>query len=315
MVHRAQAPAIRVDRLVRHFGPVRAVDGLSFQVPRGAICGLIGPNGAGKTTTLRILATLDVADAGQAQVAGFDALSHPWEVRRRIGFVSETTGVVEHLTVQEYLVFLGQCRGLRGQALAREIAFIASAAGIIPLAAQLVSGLSKGQLRRLGVAGALLGGPTVLLLDEPAAGLDPTARRELRDLLRTLVEQADLTVLISSHILSELQHLVDHLIVVNKGRVAYEGPAEGLGVPDAQARMEIEPAAGTLPQVVRWLREQPDVSGVTRQGDMVHALLEAAPEVVLTRAIQAGLTLRQYRVLPQDLEALYLNAVEQSGGA
>ena len=303
--------AIRVQGLVRQFGSVRAVDHLSFDVPQGSITGLIGPNGAGKTTTLRILATLDLPDAGRAEIMGFDVFRAPWHVRRRVGFVSDVTGVVEHLSVREYLAFLGQCRGHRGAALDGAIDRAAAITGVGPLADRLVTALSKGQLRRLGVAGALLGDPAVLLLDEPAAGLDPSARMELREVLRQLVRERAMTVLISSHILRELEHLADRLVVMAHGRLAYSGLVHGLPAV-AEVPIEVEPALGALPAVLTWLQAQTDVAEVAQHGLLVRFRTEAAPEDLLERAVRAGIRIRQFREVARDLEAVYRQAVSTS---
>jgi ABC-2 type transport system ATP-binding protein len=216
---------IRATGLVKRFGRARALDGLDLHVPAGAIYGLIGENGAGKTSTLRILATLSLPDAGTAEVAGADVLSRPDDVRRRVGYMPDFFGIYDDLKVGEYLDFYASLYGVRGPAAARLRDDLLELVDLGSKREDYVEHLSRGMQQRLCLARALVHDPQVLLLDEPASGLDPVARVELRELLKELGRMGK-TVVISSHILSELADLCSHVGFVAGGRVLREGRVE-----------------------------------------------------------------------------------------
>ncbi|HUE75234.1 MAG TPA: ABC transporter ATP-binding protein, partial [Chloroflexota bacterium] len=209
---------IHISGLRKRYGRVRALDGLSLDVPAGAIYGFIGQNGAGKTTTLRILATLLLPDDGVARVAGVDVLRQPDEVRRLIGYMPDFFGVYEDLKVGEYLDFYGSLYGIRPPAVASLRDNLLDLVDLGVKRDEYVDGLSRGMQQRLCLARALIHDPSVLLLDEPASGLDPVARVEMREMLKELAGLGK-TILISSHILSELADLCTHVGMVSGGRL------------------------------------------------------------------------------------------------
>ncbi len=218
---------IRVKGLEKRYGRTRALDGLTLTVPKGAIYGLIGQNGAGKTTTIRVLATLMAPDDGEAAVAGADVLRQPREVRRSMGYMPDFFGVYDDLKVGEYLEFHASLQGVRGAAAA---GLCDSLLDLVDLGAkrdEYVEALSRGMQQRLCLARALIHDPQVLLLDEPASGLDPVARVEMRELLKELGRMGK-TILISSHILSELADLCTHVGMMADGRMLREGTIAGL---------------------------------------------------------------------------------------
>jgi ABC-2 type transport system ATP-binding protein len=207
--------------VTRRFGSVEALSGLDLQVPYGKVTALVGPNGAGKTTLLLILATLLRPDTGEVRVAGFDPVTHPDMVRRSMGWMPDSFGVYDQLTVREYLMFFaGAYRLTRADGAARTDALL-HLIHLTEYATRPVHVLSRGQKQRLALARALIHEPRVLLLDEPASGLDPRSRIELRDLLRHLAAQGA-AVLVSSHILTELEEIADPVVLVAAGRSAGE---------------------------------------------------------------------------------------------
>jgi ABC-2 type transport system ATP-binding protein len=215
---------IRARGLVKRYGRhLNALDGLDLDVPRGAIYGFIGQNGAGKTTTIRTLATLIVPDAGEAELAGIDVLRHPAEARVRAGYMPDFFGVYDDLKVDEYLDFYGHLHGMRGPGLPKMRDKLLELVDLAPKRSDYVEALSRGMQQRLCLARALIHDPDVLLLDEPASGLDPIARVEMRELLKELGRLGK-TILISSHILSELTDLCTHVGIVANGRMLREGP-------------------------------------------------------------------------------------------
>lgn len=219
--------AIRVENLHRYFGQLRAVRGISFEIPRGSVCGFVGANGAGKTTTMRILATLDYPTAGMVEVGGYDVIQHPKEVRRLVGWMPDHFGNYEQMTVVEYLDFYARAYGFKGAERKRRVEDVMAFTELMPLADRFSNKLSKGNTQRLCLGRTLLHDPEVLIMDEPAAGLDPKARIELKHLIRVLA-QSGKTIFISSHILSELGEMCDTLLFVNNGRIVHHGDATSL---------------------------------------------------------------------------------------
>jgi ABC-2 type transport system ATP-binding protein len=209
--------------LVKRYGRTRAVDGLNLEVPEGAIYGLIGQNGAGKTTTIRMLATLMLPDDGEIAVAGADAVRDANEVRRLVGYMPDFLGVYEDLKVGEYLEFYATLYGLRAHEAQRLRDSLLELVDLEYKRDEYVEGLSRGMQQRLCLARALIHDPQVLLLDEPASGLDPIARVEMREVLKELGQMGK-TVLISSHILTELADLCTHVGMMANGHMVREGP-------------------------------------------------------------------------------------------
>ena len=217
--------ALHVDGLTRRFGDVTAVDDASFEVRRGEILGFIGPNGAGKTTTMRICASLDLPDEGDVFIDGVSVLSDPRRVRQRLGFMPDAYGAYVHTTIAEYLDFFARAYGLRGRERTRMLDYVKDFTGLRPLEQKLVTALSKGMKQRLCLAKTLLHDPAILILDEPAAGLDPHARVELRELVKALAE-LDKAVMISSHILTELSQICTTVAVIEAGKIRASGTVE-----------------------------------------------------------------------------------------
>jgi ABC-2 type transport system ATP-binding protein len=207
--------------VTRAFGPVQALRGLDLTVPYGKVTALVGPNGAGKTTLLLILATLLRPDFGEVRVAGLDPVHDPSGVRARMGWMPDVFGVYEQLTVREYLAFFAAAYRLDRATAEQRISAALGRTHLEDYANRPVHILSRGQKQRLALGRAILHEPPVLLLDEPASGLDPRSRVELRDLLRALAAHG-VAVLVSSHILSELEEIADRVVFVTEGRTVDE---------------------------------------------------------------------------------------------
>ena len=235
---------IRVSGLVKHYGEVRALDGLDLSVERGQVLGLLGPNGAGKTTSVRILATLLDADAGDAEVAGYDVRTQTDEVRRVIGLSGQYAAVDEHLTGFENLDMVGRLYRLgraRARVRARELLerFDLAAAGDRP-----VKTYSGGMRRRLDLAGSLVADPQVLFLDEPTTGLDPRSRTGMWEVIRELVDRGT-TLLLTTQYLEEADRLADEIIVIDHGREIARGSADQLKAQVGGERVELVVAQRT----------------------------------------------------------------------
>jgi ABC-2 type transport system ATP-binding protein len=216
----SETPAIRVRHLWHRYGNMNVLQDVSFDVARGEIFGFIGPNGAGKTTTIRAIATLLEPTAGRIEVEGLDVNVDCEEVRRRIGYMPDHAGVYERITVREYLDFFGRAYGIRDS---NVVDAVIELTDLTPLVERLVATLSKGMKQRLQVARILLNDPSVLVLDEPASDLDPRARIEMRDLLLELRDLGK-TILLSSHILTELSDVCTAVGILERGRLIIAGP-------------------------------------------------------------------------------------------
>ena len=218
---------VQVRELNRVFDNVHAVQGVSFDISRGQVVGFIGANGAGKTTTMRMMATLDVPSSGSIHVAGQDVVQRPEQVRRLIGWMPDNYGTYSHMTVFEYLDFFARAYGFKRAERKARVEEVMEFADLLSLADRPMNKLSKGMGQRLCFGRMLLPDPEFMILDEPAAGLDPKARLEFKNLVRILAQRGK-TLFISSHILSELGEMCDTMLFIDAGKLVYHGSAESL---------------------------------------------------------------------------------------
>ena len=305
---------LEVDAITKWFGKHLAVDEVSFCVNRGSVCGFIGPNGAGKTTTMRIAATLDLPDRGDVRVDGRSALLDPRGVRQRIGFMPDAYGTYTATTVAEYVDFFARAYGLRGKDRKRAIDAVTDFTGLAPLLEKPISGLSKGMKQRLCLAKTLLNDPLVLILDEPASGLDPRARVELRELIRILADQGK-AVLVSSHILTELSEICDQVAVIEGGLIQATGDLESLraGASGAKGTQVRARFLADVEAAQRFLAEQGSIIGVRRERDaLVFGFQgdEAGLADLLARAVAAELRPVEFHGERIDLEDLFLHLTQ-----
>ncbi len=217
---------IRAKKLTMHYGPVVALDNVSFEVKQGEIVGLLGPNGAGKSTAMKILTTYLHPTQGTAEVGGFDVLENPLAVRRIIGYLPEVLPLYMDMEVRTYLEFVGKARGLTGARLTERTEWVLEECGLRPAYRRLIRELSKGFRQRTGLAQALLHEPDIILLDEPTSGLDPHQIVEIRGLVRRLAEKR--TVILSTHILQEVEATADRIVIINEARIVGDGTIEEL---------------------------------------------------------------------------------------
>ncbi|HQP34834.1 MAG TPA: ABC transporter ATP-binding protein [Polyangiaceae bacterium] len=218
---------ISVEKLHKSYGAFEAVRGLSFEVAKGEVVGFLGPNGAGKSTTLRIVAGFLGATSGRVTIDGFDIVERPLEARGRIGYMPESVPLYPELRVREYLTFRAELKRVPRSRRADAVRVAMESTRLDDHADVLIGKLSKGYRQRVGLADALVASPPVLILDEPTAGLDPNQIREVRDLVRSLA--ADHTILLSTHILSEVEATCDRALVIDRGRLVAHGSLEELG--------------------------------------------------------------------------------------
>jgi ABC-2 type transport system ATP-binding protein len=216
---------IEVKGLVKVYGTKRAVDGVSFTVKRGEILGFLGPNGAGKSTTMKLITGFISPNAGTAIVDGHDVTQEPVAVKRKVGYLPENAPAYPEMTVEEFLTFIAETRGLRGAARAAAVDRAAELTHLTPVRRQTFETLSKGYKQRVGLAQALLHDPPVLILDEPTDGLDPNQKNEVRALIKNMATEK--AVVLSTHILEEVEAICTRVIIISAGKlVVDETPAQ-----------------------------------------------------------------------------------------
>jgi len=216
---------IRVEGLVKSYGPTLAVDGVSFSVEPGELVGFLGKNGAGKTTTMRVLVGALGATEGLVQIQGLDVEKHPHQVKSMVGYLPEVPPLHLDMTVRSFLRFTGRLRGVADVRAATER--VIDQVGLRQVAGRVIQNLSKGYRQRVGIAQAILHRPKVLILDEPMSGLDPAQRKEIRDLVVTL-SRGETTVLLSTHVLAEIEHVVHRVIVIDRGKIVAQDTVSAL---------------------------------------------------------------------------------------
>ncbi|HTP86191.1 MAG TPA: ATP-binding cassette domain-containing protein [Bryobacteraceae bacterium] len=317
---------INVSGLTKRYARNVAVDNISFEVEKGQIVGFLGPNGAGKTTTMRVLTCFLPPTSGSASVAGFDVLDQPLEVKKRIGYLPETPPVYPEMEVAEYLKFVGSVKGLSGADLAKRVDDAAGRCAIADVKTKLIGRLSKGYRQRVGLAQAIIHNPDVLILDEPTAGLDPNQIIETRKLIRDLAGEH--TIILSTHILPEVEQTCDHAIIINKGRLVAKDSVANLQnrVRGAESVLiGVEPRDGALESGDVQKRLE-GVAGVSRvvpreaHGSMlsfeVESLKERSIRGDLARAVvEAGWNLNELRSAAMTLEEVFLELTGSDAGA
>lgn len=252
---------IKVEGLTKRYARTIAVDNISFEVEKGQIVGFLGPNGAGKTTTMRVLTCFLPPTGGSANVAGYDVVNQPMEVKRRIGYLPETPPLYPEMEVVEYLHFAGRLKGISSADIAKRADEAMGRCGLGDVSKKLIGKLSKGYRQRVGIAQAIIHNPDVLILDEPTSGLDPKQIIEIRELLRQLAGEH--TIILSTHILSEVENSCERVIIISQGKiVALDSVANLTNRLRGSEAVALEVEAGPNPGDVLARLEQ--VSGVSR---------------------------------------------------
>ncbi len=313
---------ISVSELTKRYARNTAVDHISFEVAKGQIVGFLGPNGAGKTTTMRMLTCFLPPTSGTAMVAGFDVLEKPMEVKRRIGYLPEMPPLYPEMRTLEYLQFVGKLKGLSGTDLRQRVDSACERCAITDVKSKLLGKLSKGYRQRVGLAQAILHNPEVLILDEPTAGLDPKQINETRDLIKSLA--GDHTIILSTHILPEVEQTCQQVIIINKGKLVATDSVNNL---QSRARgaesmlVEVGSRDGSLdPEAVRERMER--VSGVSkvtfkekRQRGSAFEVENRkgafAPGELARAVVQAGWELNELRPAAVSLEEIFLQLTRE----
>lgn len=313
----APRPILLARDLFKSFGSVRAVDGVSFEVYPGEVVGFIGANGAGKTTTMRMMATLEVPDSGAVEVDGWDASQYPEQVRRLVGWMPDAYGAYTNMTVWDYLDFFARLLDLRGNERRERISEIVEFSGLTEMLDRPMAGLSKGMAQRLCLGRSLLQKPRVLIMDEPAAGLDPKARLEFKNAV-ALLKKSGVTIFISSHILSELEEMCDALLFIDQGRVVHHGARgtlrdEGLGGGELRTVVEIR-VAGSNEALLSWLRMAPGWGDIDPFSGGTRAVFAGAGDESLSaelrRMVVDGVLVSGFQVQRRRLEEIFVDVLK-----
>jgi ABC-2 type transport system ATP-binding protein len=308
---------ISVKNLTKRYARTTAVDQISFDVAKGQIVGFLGPNGAGKTTTMRVLTCFMPPSAGTANVAGFDVLEQPLEVKKRIGYLPETPPIYPEMETGDYLKFVGKLKGLSGADLEKRVDYVSGRCAVTDVKNKLLGKLSKGYRQRVGLAQAIIHNPDVLILDEPTAGLDPKQINETRDLIKDLAGEH--TIILSTHILPEVEQTCEQVIIINKGKLVATDSVRNL---QARARgaesvvIEIAGRSGSLeiPAVQDRLEKVAGVSRVVckQQVDSRGIFEVESQKGQLVRGdlartvVEAGWDLNELRPAAMSLEEIFL---------
>lgn len=304
---------VEINNLVRHFGQVKAVDDVSFAFGDGEVVGFVGPNGAGKTTTLRILATLDEPTAGDVLLDGMSILDYPERARCRIGYMPDALPEHADTTVHEYVDFFGRAFGLRGRELEEAVGEVEAFTGLSGLRDKTLKALSKGMKQRVSLARALVHRPDLLIMDEPANGLDPRARIELRELVKVLAE-AGKTILVSSHILTELSEMCSSVVIIERGRLVGGGALSALAGAERESQRVLVKPLDLAPDVLcRTLLELPGVLQARVQGDACAVEVAGgrdAAAAVLTELVRREVRVLEFRLEQVDLEDVFMTVTK-----
>ncbi len=312
----SERPLLEIRRLHRHFGKLKAVNDISFKLHAGQVMGFIGPNGAGKTTAMRIIATLDVPTAGDVFVGGYSVVDDPDKVRHILGFMPDGFGRYANVNVTEYLDFFARAYGFTGQERRDAVERVLVFTELRKIADKPITSLSKGMSQRLGLGRTLIHDPDVLILDEPAAGLDPRARVELRELIHLLATQMNKAVLISSHILTELGEICDSAAIIEAGRILAHGSIKELQTAQRAARGQATTVTLKMrvidkaDDMERWLLQQPFVEMVTVSAYTVSFEFsgdEAAQHQILKGAIEQEFSIVEFLGHVETLEDAFMN--------
>lgn len=312
---------IEVSNLTKKYGQNIAVNDISFTVEDGEIVGFLGPNGAGKSTTMNMLTGYISSTSGTVKIDGFDILEKPEEAKRRIGYLPELPPLYMDMDVCEYLNFVADLNNLKKAEKVKAVTKAMEITRITHMKDRLIKNLSKGYKQRVGLSQALIGNPDVLILDEPTVGLDPKQIIEMRDVIKNLGENH--TIILSSHILSEVSAICDRVIIISNGKIVASDTPESLSKRLTQSNRINLRVKGPKSEVINELKKLDDVENVTfraiREKDTVDILVEAKDDSDIREAIFKSLAAKDYAILNMTsmdltLEEIFLQVTKDDKG-
>ena len=307
---------IEINNLVKKFGKKYALDGVSFSIKKGEIVGFLGPNGAGKSTTMNIITGYISPTSGSVTVGGVDVFSEPMKVKKMIGFLPEQPPLYIDMTVWEYLCFVYELKGCKMNKSAH-LSEICELVKITDVKKRLIKNLSKGYKQRVGIAAAIIGGPDVLIFDEPTVGLDPKQIIEIRSLLRALAKER--TIILSTHILSEVQAVCDRIVVINAGKIIADEKTAKLSEALGQSNRFRVKISGPSREVLNLLKSIHGVTRVTqdgaREGDAFPYIVEYSGSIDIRKMMFRALADKGWPILAMEgvdisLEDLFVKLID-----
>ena len=316
---------LQIKNLRKAYGKYQALDGLSMEVKEGALYGFVGPNGAGKTTTIKILAGLLAADSGQVLLDGENALGRGRKLKGKIGYVPDEFGTYDNLKVREYMEFFASIYGVEGREARKLCLELMDLVNLGDKADSYVDGLSRGMKQRLCLARSLVHNPELLILDEPASGLDPRARFEMKGILRNLSEMGK-TIIVSSHILPELAEMCTTIGIIEHGKMMVSGTVNSIMAGVNRQNPLIIRVVGELDTAVRLLKESPMVENLSMSEQELYVSLqknaleenplqeEEKEAALLTTLIQGGVRISSYTREKGNLESVFMQITEEQEG-
>jgi ABC-2 type transport system ATP-binding protein len=304
---------VKISELHKTYGRTQAVRGISFGFSSGQIFGFIGPNGAGKSTTMRVLATLEEPTSGSATVDGVSVIEEPEKAHRMVGYVPDHLPSHRDITVHEYLDFFARAYGIQGEKRRQTVEGVEEFTNLVGIRDKTLNALSKGMKNRVSIARAIVHDPPVLLMDEPAAGLDPRARIELRELLKVLAAQGK-AILISSHILSELGEICNGAVIIERGRILRAGTLQQILSDNTEAhRTVLLRPLKRADELRTFLLETPGVEDARLIDGAIEIDVEGGDQAcadLLTRIVTAEFQVLEYRPRRADLEQIFLSVTK-----
>ena len=311
---------IKIDHLVKNYGPNCAVDDISFEVKKGEIVGFLGPNGAGKSTTMNILTGYLSMTSGSVSIADIDILDNPLEAKKHIGYLPEQPPLYTDMTVEEYLNFNYELKGCKLNR-DKHLEEICEVTKIKDVYKRVIKNLSKGYRQRVGIAQTLIGNPEVIIFDEPTVGLDPKQIIEVRNLIRTLGKEH--TVIISTHILQEVQAVRDRIIIINKGKIVADELTENITRAVENNRRFSAKICGPQKEVLAFLKSRPGIVYAEllaqRDGDAYTYMIESEVGIDIRKTLFFALAEKKWALiglesLGMSLEDIFITIVDQTTG-
>lgn len=299
---------LKIRNLRKLYGNYHALDGLDMEIEEGALYGFVGPNGAGKTTTIKIISGLLMPDAGDVEIDGIDALAQPYRLKEKIGYVPDYFGVYDNLKVSEYMEFFASCYGMEGLTARKRSQTLLEQLGLGDKLDFYVDGLSRGMKQRLSLARALLHEPVLLVMDEPAAGLDPRTRLEFRETVRELNQQG-MTILLSSHLLTDLTELCTDVGLIDGGRMLLTGSVEEIIEKIHTSKPIVITVCDNIQTALSLLKEHPLVRSISVKEQEILVQFSGSgrqESQLLTELVQSGVHVRGFMREPGSLEAVFM---------
>ncbi len=299
---------LKIRNLRKLYGNYHALDGLDMEIEEGALYGFVGPNGAGKTTTIKIISGLLMPDAGDVEIDGIDALAQPYRLKEKIGYVPDYFGVYDNLKVSEYMEFFASCYGIEGLTARKRSQTLLEQVGLGDKLDFYVDGLSRGMKQRLSLARALLHEPVLLVMDEPAAGLDPRTRLEFRETVRELNQQG-MTILLSSHLLTDLTELCTDVGIIDGGRMLLTGSVEEIIEKIHTSKPIVITVCDNIQTALSLLKEHPLVRSISVKEQEILVQFSGSgrqESQLLTELVQSGVHVRGFMREPGSLEAVFM---------